>query len=374
MRAMVKPGAGRTAKRSATVIGAPHVEPGAAENSMSEDQEDLFPLLPLTASKPRGRKLPPMPSLDSPKTRRIVDAAASIMADDPTSIDFIHTVLAQIGLPYRDPGDKLRLWGNRNGFATLRVEAGSIIDPKTGEFVDVGIPFGEKPRLALIHLTSEAIRTRSPVVEVADSLTSYVRSLGLPTDGRTIRTLKDQLTRLSVATIRLGMAARDGQSAVQLQGNIVTGFELWHHEPGQRVFWPSTIRLSDMYFNSLQNHAVPLDHRAVAALAPSAMALDVYMWLAQRLHRIPDRKPALVPWPALHQQFGPGFARLRKFREVFRGALRSVLTVYPDARVEEDDRGLTLRKSRPPVAPRAVSGRLLPISGPADPSPKAGTA
>ena len=52
--------------------------------------------------------------------------------------------------------------------------------------------------------------------------------------------------------------------------------------------WPSTIKLGAEYFESLIEHAVPLDERSVAALAHSALALDLYVWLAQRLHRIPQ--------------------------------------------------------------------------------------
>jgi hypothetical protein len=227
----------------------------------------------------------------------------------------------------------------------------------------VGLPHGEKPRLALIHLTSEAIRTRSPVVEVADSLTAFVRSLGLPTDGRTIRTLKDQLTRLSAATVRLGIASDDGRSAIQVQGHIVSALDLWHPtEADQKVFWPSTIRLSQEFFTSLERHAVPLDHRAVAALAPSAMALDTYCWLAQRLHRIPESKPSMVPWAALHEQFGPNFARRQDFRRKFVHGLRAAIAVYPQAKVQEGDQGLFLHHSRPPIAPRVVSARNTPLT------------
>src|SRR4051812_43702144 len=45
----------------------------------------------------------------------------------------------------------------------------------------------------------------------------------------------------------------------------------------------SVVRLDADYFDSLTKHAVPLDSRAVAALAHSALDLDVYTWLAQRL-------------------------------------------------------------------------------------------
>ena len=75
--------------------------------------------------------------------------------------------------------------------------------------------------------------------------------------------------------------------------------------------------MSEEYFQSLGRHAVPLDHRAVAALASSSMALDVYVWLAQRLHRVPPGKPQFIAWAALHEQFGQGFARVRDFRRRF---------------------------------------------------------
>jgi hypothetical protein len=55
------------------------------------------------------------------------------------------------------------------------------------------------------------------VIEVEDSLTAFVRSLGLDTGGRTIRTLKDQLGRLAVATVRLEVGRRPGGVSRQSQ-------------------------------------------------------------------------------------------------------------------------------------------------------------
>ena len=48
---------------------------------------------------------------------------------------------------------------------------------------------------------------------------------------------------------------------------------------------PSFVRPSDEYFSTLREHAVPLDHRAVAAIQHNALMLDVYKRLAQRLCR-----------------------------------------------------------------------------------------
>jgi hypothetical protein len=141
--------------------------------------------------------------------------------------------------------------------------------------------------------------------------------------------------------------------AVQVNTQIVTAFDLWFpKQADQRVLWPSTVRLSEEYFQSLGRHAVPLDHRAVAALASSSMALDTYVWLAQRLHRVPAGKPQFITWAAAYEQFGQGFARVRDFRRQFLQTLAHVKSAYPSARIATDDRGLTLEHSPPPVAPR----------------------
>ncbi len=123
------------------------------------------------------------------------------------------------------------------------------------------------------------------------------------------------------------------------------------------MLWPSTVQFSARYFESLMKHAVPLNEAAVARLAHSAMALDVYTWLAQRLHRVDDKRGGVgIPWTALHEQFGHGYERIRDFRRVFQRTLRQVKVVYPESKFELTSRGMTLKHSRSPVA-----RRLLPI-------------
>jgi hypothetical protein len=90
---------------------------------------------------------------------------------------------------------------------------------------------------------------------------------------------------------------------------------------------------------------VPLDERALSALSHSAMALDVYAWLAQRLHRIPKPHRQLLPWPAVKEQFRSDYDRLRKFREKFLTALRQVMAVYPVAKIDVRDDGLEATRS-----------------------------
>lgn len=287
----------------------------------------------------------------TPNQERLLNASTAIRAEPPERIDFLHTVLCQCGIPYKNPGDAVREWDRKQGGARLRVEAGSAIDPKTGAFVNLGLPYGEKPRLVLIHLATEAVRTGEPVVNVEESMTAFAKSLGVETNGQQLRSLKDQLARLSTATVRMGVVL-EGR-AIQVNTQIVSAFDLWFpKQPDQRVLWPSTVRLSEEYFQSLGMHAVPLDHRAVAALASSSMALDIYVWLAQRLHRISTGKPQFVPWASLYEQFGQGFARVRDFRRRFLQTLHQVQSAYPLARMTAGEEGLTLEHSPPPVPSR----------------------
>jgi hypothetical protein len=284
--------------------------------------------------------------------KKLFEASSAIRSEPPNRIDFLHTVQCQCGIPYRNPGDDIREWDRKQGNASLRIEAGSAIDPRSGEFTKLGLPYGEKPRLVLIHLATEAVKTGSPVVDVEESMTAFARSLGLETNGQQLRALKDQLARLAAATVRMGVV-EEGR-AFQVNTQFVSAFDLWFpKQADQRVLWPSTVRLSQEYFQTLGQHAVPLDHRAVAALASSSMALDVYVWLAQRLHRVPASKPQFVDWDSLHCQFGQGFARVRDFRRRFLQTLNQVASAYPAARISADDRGLTLSNSPPPVAPRS---------------------
>src|SRR3954470_21815224 len=229
----------------------------------------------------------------SRKQQQLLDTSVAIRSNPPERIDFLHSIQCQCGIPYKNPGPGVLEWDRKQGNASLRIEAGSAIDPATGNFKRLGLPYGEKPRLVLIHLATEAVRTGSPVVDVEESMTAFARSLGLETNGQQLKALKDQLARLAASTVRMGVV-EEGR-AIQMQAHFVSAFDLWFpKQADQRVLWPSTVRLSQEYFQTLGQHAVPLDHRAVAALASSSMALDVYVWLAQRLHRIPSGKPQFV--------------------------------------------------------------------------------
>src|SRR5512147_2398869 len=81
--------------------------------------------------------------------QRLIESAVQIEAEHPDSILYQHTVFCQTGLPYRDPGDNVRVWQRSQGAVCLEVQAGRALHPERDEFVDIGLPWGTKPRLIL---------------------------------------------------------------------------------------------------------------------------------------------------------------------------------------------------------------------------------
>ena len=284
---------------------------------------------------------------------RLIEAADEIAMGEELSPTYQHTVLCQTSLPYRST--RARVLERTNGRTKLRVEAGTAYSEREDAWVELPLPFGPKARLVLIHLNTAAIITQSNVIDVGDSMSAYFSRVLSPRrgesrelNGREIRGMKAQLSALAAADMRIAVG---GSFQKQGRATIISQFDLWFPKaPNQRILWPSTVTLSLDYYQSLVNHAVPLDPRAVAALSHSAMGLDIYAWLSQRLCRIPTNTEAIVPWVSLQEQFGTNYRSIRKFRQVFLRTFRSVLTQYPKAQSRPSSKGLHLKLSPPPIS------------------------
>ena len=288
--------------------------------------------------------------------KRVSDASFQLVLKKGTIRDavFQHSVLCQTFLPYRNPGPDVRIWKQKQGNVSLAIQATESYNPEKDDFEFIGLPFGPKARIILAHINSEAIRTQSKTVNVEDSMSAFIKCIGLNLDGRTINEVKSQLRKLSASTLSLGYA--DNEKGVQVDLKIVKAFDLWFpKDEKQRVLWPTNIQLTDDYFGSLINHAIPLDERALAALSHSAMALDIYAWLAQRLHRINPQEPQFLTWKALKEQFGRGYAQMYKFKQIFRKTLTLARSQYPQASVyEEKNAGFWLNHSPSPIEKKTI--------------------
>lgn len=292
-----------------------------------------------------------MPKAGWSKERAVQDAGGGIHVEEAGqgAIFYQHTVLCQTSLPYKNPGDDIFEWERRNGFIHMRVEARKALDPETSEWIRLGLPWGAKPRLILAYLNTHAIEQKSPDIEIDQTFRAFLTRIGYKAQGYDYKTMKEQLGRLSVSDLSIGVPTSEN-SAQTFYGRVVKHFDLWvQKNADQRLLWPSTVSLSTDYFETLLNHAVPLPSEALGALKDSAVRLDIYSWLAQRLHRVHPLKPDFVPWTVLHEQFGQGYNRLRDFRTQFLKHLKAVHDVYPAAKIEADTGGLNLYHSPTPI-------------------------
>jgi hypothetical protein len=298
--------------------------------------------------------LTPTPVVESPTLQRASKQAIDIVVNPATEKNavFQHSILCQTFLPYKNPGDAVRDVQKRQGRAVLSLEAGSIFNPHTESFEKVGLPYGAKARLILSYISTQAVRQQNPVVDVESSMTAFIKRIGLNNDGVTIKLAKEQLKRLAATRMSIGfLLDAEKKRGMQTNLNLIQSFDVWFPEDArQKTLWNSNVKLSDEYFNSLINHAIPLDERALAALSNNALALDTYSWLAQRLHRVEIGKPEFVHWEGLKEQFGEGYADMFKFKQKFRQTLKLVLSQYKDAQIEEDkNKGFFLKHSPTPI-------------------------
>jgi hypothetical protein len=288
--------------------------------------------------------------------RRTLDAAVRIGSADPEGIDFQHAVLCQVGIPRsRTTG---RVFERHSGFVSVRLEAGALFDGES--FVEQPLPYGTRPRLTLVYASGYALRHKTREIDLGSSLREFMRRLGLDDSGGergNYRAMREQIQALAACRMTIGMNIRGRAITLKTEGPVEE-FEAWlpGHE-GQHGLWPASLRLSEKFYESLQDFSVPLDPRALAALKDSALAMDVYMWLAHRMCRIKQLSGQYLPWAQLREQFGQEYAESRNFKKKFVPALRRVMAVYPSARIDSVYGGLQLYTSPPPIAKVAV---LLP--------------
>lgn len=275
------------------------------------------------------------------RRRAIVREVFENSPPNPLDIRHLHTVFAICGLPYERLPDHERRFERGQGQMSLLIEAGELMTPN-GKWQAQPLPFGPKARLILMHLCSEAVKQKSATIEIADTFTAFVRDMGFPNSGGAkgpLTAFREQLNALAACKMTLG--GFDGTRSRTRRIDPIKDIELWlSNDPAQRSLWPSTVTFSDEMFSSLQQHAMPLNVRAVRAFAGSARKLDLYFWLGYRLHNI--ERPLHISWNALAEQFGRGFTRERKFHEVFRNDLAHIAEVFPKLPAKLTENGLTI--------------------------------
>jgi hypothetical protein len=282
--------------------------------------------------------------------RRAVEAAISYMSDEEAGIGFLYSGWCQAALPHKKLADDA-IWKVQTERVTLVVEPGRR-NLLGDDMQFVGVPYGSRARLILLYLQSEALRTSSRDIELGRSLHAWLGRLGIPIGGKSFKDVREQADRLS--RCRLTFHVQQGGRAGLINQNIVDAAMFVAGDDGQQEsLFVETARLSETFYEQLKKHPVPLEEPAIKAISNNSQALDVYCWLAYRLHVLPAART--ITWPSLFAQFGSSYKKLAHFKMRFVDSLKVAVAVYPDADVDLDERGLIIYPSAPPVAPRLIA-------------------
>jgi hypothetical protein len=275
------------------------------------------------------------------RRRHIIREVIESEGASPDQLRFMPTPLAICGLPYRRLPADTDEYMREQGRMRVVVTPGKVTDPN-GKRIAQPIPWGPKARLIMAHLSTEALRNRSPIIETAASLTSFMRDLGFDRRGGergNINPFKEQLQAL--AACRMEIAAWNGRTAATVDVKPFSKMQLWFSDnPGQQSLWPTTIQFSDEFFSQLEKHALPVDVRALRAFSNSARKLDLLFWITYRITRLEAK--LVLDWRPLKEQFGEGFSRDRDFRAQLADDLASVLELFPRLPVKLSERGLEM--------------------------------
>ncbi|WP_237236696.1 replication protein RepA [Rothia nasimurium] len=265
-------------------------------------------------------------------------------------------------LPYRAIEEKI--WLRENGTWTLGITPGIITNPDGSR--ESFIPSGKLARAALLYVTTEAVKTGSPRIELAKSYRGFMGDLGIKWDSKTAREAVRQLRAVLSMSVQLSFITADnegGSVVTELEFKVGSGREIHFDAKADIKERESYLLLSqDFYEAVVVGHAVPIVTEAWRALiqdTKSPLALDIYLWLSSRLSNLTN--PVHITWEQLYSQFGSQQQNLDDFKRKFRKALETVKEYYPGANVREMGtgqgrtkgfKGLVLYRSIPALPPQ----------------------
>jgi len=275
--------------------------------------------------------------------------------EEAREIVFQHGIMCQVSLPRsRQQG---RTFERSFKNASILIEAGKIWNGFS--WVEQPIPYGAKPRLALLYINGQAIKTQSSEIDIGRSYAEFCSKLGLSKGGRAFYELKRQMTALAAARMTFGFTQPVGIAST-LDVKPIKRFDAWiAKEEKQPSLWPAVLQLDEEYMRSLMEHAVPLPFDVISSLRDSALSLDLLAFFARRLHTL--KRPVRVPYALFKEQFGQEYKDLKPFKAKFLKAVRDVKGTYTAACIEQVTGGLLLKPSAPLVKKFVAQG-FLPSS------------
>lgn len=278
----------------------------------------------------------------SERGKKLIDAAMDILDNEPDEVGFVCRSMVSASMPHS------RVKGIVYKRKTSNFSLSIVGNEEAG-----GVPYGTYPRLILSWIASEVTKNKSREIALGDSLSDFMKKLGLQvTGGRwgTVNRFKSQLKLLFSSVISFSYEDKKEGKWVHSNMSIAEKAQIfWDPKnPDQIDIFKSKVLLGESFFNEILNAPIPVDIRAINALKDSSLALDIYFWLTYRMGYL--KSPVVLSYERLQLQFGGNYQDTAQgryeFKRKFLHQLKKVMTIYPEANIKEKDNGLFLSPSR----------------------------
>lgn len=287
---------------------------------------EVLPLMP----KPKFKVKKTVPALSRRQTE-LIDLAGKLAErtrEEAKELGFMSRLLIMVNLPYRDPGMDCKTWSRTNGKVSI-----DIVSAYKKSKGWIGIPYGTYPRLILIYLITQAVKTKSPILSLGKNFNDFLKCLDLHGGGYQYKQIRKQLERILSAAFSWTYETEEMQSRTNIQ--VSHQSHLWWsaiEDPRISSSWDSYIKLNTDFFDEIIRHAVPLDFRILSVLKNSPLGLDLYMFISWRVFKID--KPVFISWESLQQQLGGQYHDLKEFSRKCRSHIVRIKAICPNLNIE----------------------------------------
>lgn len=290
-----------------------------------------------------------------------LDAFLRVQDEEPVPA-FLHSALCAMSLPTKRPKDEFEPIIREDGRYALAINPRPVLQEVEGKRVmkSLGVPFGSYPRVALIYILSQAVQQRSRDVFLGRNFTDWMRRLGYQTISYgprgTANLMKQQVDRLLACEwqIRWDGAEADQNAFAVRDVKISNEYAGSLDKDGA---FAREIRMSEVFYKHLVEHAVPLNEVAIRELKGTPTALDLYTYLAYRLPRVTADRGQAISWDQLAKHLGNA-ADSKRFRQTVRETMQLVSSVYPNANIDVSGRKVVLHPSPAPLEKKLVGAHL----------------
>ncbi len=276
-------------------------------------------------------------------------------AEPPTDADILwfHPGFCRFSLPLEPGGSGP--W--------QRALAGTLVSIEPGSERD-RLPGGPLLRRVLMHLCDTALRAGQTQIALGDSPAALAAAMNPSLPAAAVPALEIQVAALLASRVMVATEGGPGLSVLDARGR----------PRAVAADWRSAIRINARFLDNLARDKVALDRNALARLQDSALALDIYAWLAAAR---PEQTDAVLAesWPELQARFGTEGQDAEAFQAAFSAALVLLRTALPQLDADDDAIGVGFSaRTEPALAEPAAPPSLPPSPAPRAPAAPAAVA